>query len=57
MNKHMDRDYVSRVSCGKAASEGYRRERRARMLSAVGYVLFGAAVVVTAVLLRTSGVK
>jgi len=28
MNKHVDRDTMSRVSCGKAASEGYRRERR-----------------------------
>ena len=45
MNKHMDRDTMSRVSCGKAAIEGYRRERRAQVWRVIGLVLLGAAVV------------
>ena len=45
MNKHVDRDTMSRVSCGKAAIEGYRRERRAQVWRVIGLVLLGAAVV------------
>ena len=57
MNKHMDRDTMSRVSCGKAASEGYRRERRARMLRAVGFALFAALVIGTGLALRTADAR
>jgi len=47
-NRYFDIDMVSRVSTGKAASEGYRRECRARILRGIGYVLVIAIALVLA---------
>lgn len=52
MSRLLDTDYVSRVSTGKAASEGYRRERRARSRRLIGYTLLIAAVIGAGVLLN-----
>lgn len=49
-----DDDYVSRISTGKAASESYRRERRNRAIRAALYVATGAAIVVLAIVLRST---
>ena len=49
-----DDDYVSRVSTGKAASESYRRERRNRAIRAALYCAAGAAIVVLAIVARST---
>ena len=54
-NRYFDIDMVSRISTGKAASEGYRRERRARVLRGIGYIV--AIVVVLLVALAFDPAK
>jgi hypothetical protein len=53
-NRYHDIDLVSRISTGKMASEGYRRERRARAWRIVGFALFAALVIGTGLALRTA---
>ena len=56
-NRYHDIDLVSRISTGKMASEGYRRERRARAWRIVGLVLFGALVIGSAFALTTADAR
>jgi hypothetical protein len=56
-HRYYESDLVSRISTGKAASAGYRQERRARMLRAVGFALFAALVIGTGLALRTADAR